>query len=115
MPVRGTLNRKPFKQTLVKFQGAWRLYTNGPMREAAGIDVGDQVDIHLEFDSTPRIEPIHPRLEVALARDKSAKAAFEELSPSRQKEILRYLNSMKTEESLDRNIERVIKHLSGEK
>jgi hypothetical protein len=115
IPVRGTVNGKPFTQTLVKYQGAWRLYINGTMRESAGIDVGDDAHIRLEFDSTPRTEPMHPNLVHALAKNKSAKAAFESLIPSRQKEILRYLNSMKTEESLDRNIARIIKHLSGEK
>jgi hypothetical protein len=101
-------------QTLVKYQGAWRLYINGIMREAAGIDVGDPAHIRLEFDPTPRTDPIHPELVRALAKNKSARVAFEGLTPSRQKEILRYLNSMKTEESLERNIERVIKQLLGE-
>jgi len=114
IPVRGTVNGKPFTQTLVKYQGVWRLYINGIMRAAAGIDVGDRAHIRLEFDSTPRAEPMHPRLVHTLAKNKSAKTAFERLTPSRQKEILRYLNSMKTEESLERNIERVIKQLLGE-
>lgn len=115
IPVRGTVNGKPFTQTLVRYQGAWRLYVNGPMRESAGIDVGDEAHIRLEFDPAPRTESIPPKLERALAKNRSAKAAFEKLIPSRQREILRYLNSMKTEESLDRNIERIIKHLLGEK
>jgi uncharacterized protein YdeI (YjbR/CyaY-like superfamily) len=51
----------------------------------------------------------------ALSRNKMAKAAFENLMPSRQKEILRYLNSLKTESSLERNIEKVIQLLLGEK
>jgi hypothetical protein len=114
IPIRGTVNGKPFTQTLVKHQGAWRLYINGIMREAAGIDVGDQADIRLEFDPIPRVEPMSPRLRDALDKNKSARAAFEMLTPSRRKEILRYLNSMKTEESLERNVQRVIKQLSGE-
>lgn len=115
IPVRGTVNGKPFTQTLVKYQGAWRLYINGIMREAAGVDVGDEAQMSLEFDPVPRPEPLHPRLVHALDRNKTAKMAFEKLTPSRQKEILRYLNSMKTEESLERNIERILKHLLGEK
>jgi hypothetical protein len=109
------VNGKPFTQTLVKYQGAWRLYINGIMRAAAGVDVGDTTHISLDFDPTPRTEALHPKLVDALDRNKAAKTAFEKLTPSRQKEILRYLNSMKTEESLERNIERVLKHLLGEK
>jgi len=115
IPVRGTLNGKRFKQTLVKYQGAWRLYLNTQMRQDAGIDVGDDATVDLEFDPEPRIVPIHPKFARALLKNKEGKAAFEKLAPSRQREILRYLNSMKTEESLVRNIEKVVQYLSGER
>jgi uncharacterized protein YdeI (YjbR/CyaY-like superfamily) len=115
IPVRGTLNGQPFIQTLVKYQSMWRLYINEIMREAAGVDVGDDAHIRIEYDPRPRTEPMHPRFVQALAKNKPAQEAFEKLIPSRQKEILRYLNSMKTEESLDRNIERTLKQLLGEK
>jgi len=113
IPVRGTLNGKRFVQTLVKYQGAWRLYLNTPMRQAAGIGVGDNATVEIEFDAEPRIVPINPKFAHALSKNREARAAFEKLAPSRQKEILRYLNSMKTEESLVRNIEKVIQYLSG--
>jgi len=115
IPVCGTLNGKKFKQTLVKYQGAWRLYINGSMREAAAIDVGDQAYVKLEFDPLPRIEEMHPKLVHAFARNKAAKTAFEKLVPSRRKEILRYLNAMKTESSLERNVEKIVQYLLGEK
>jgi bacteriocin resistance YdeI/OmpD-like protein/uncharacterized protein DUF1905 len=115
IPVRGILNGKRFKQTLVKYQGAWRLYLNTPMRQDAGIDVGDDAKVEIEFDPEPRIVLTHPKFAQALSKNKEAKASFEQLAPSRQKEILRYLNSMKTEESLVRNIEKVIQHLLGQK
>ena len=115
IPVRGTLNGKRFVQTLVKYQGAWRLYLNTPMRQAAGIDVGDRATVEIEFDPEPRIVPIHPKFARALSKNREGKASFEKLAPSRQREILRYLNSMKTDESLVRNIEKVIQHLLGQK
>jgi hypothetical protein len=115
IPIRGSVNGKSFTQTLVKYQGAWRLYVNGIMREIAGIDVGDDADFRVEFDPTPRTERLHPKLESALAKNKAAKSAFESLTPSRQKEILRYIHSLKTNESVEHNIERLIQHLQGEK
>ena len=101
-------------QTLVKYQGGWRLYLNTQMRQDAGIDVGDDATVEIEFDPEPRIIPTHPKFAHALAKNKEAKVAFDQLAPSRQKEILRYLNSMKTKESLVRNIEKVVQYLSGE-
>jgi len=115
IPVRGSLNKKRFKQTLVKYKGAWRLYINGPMRKAAGVDVGDQAHVQIEFDPAPRIEGMHPKLVQAFAGNKAAERAFEKLVPSRRQEILRYLNAMKTESSLERNVEKIIQYLLGEK
>lgn len=113
IPVRGTLNGKQFRQTLVKYRGAWRLYLNTPMRQEARIEVGDDAAVEIEYDPESRMVPIPDKFASALSEDKEAKAAFEKLTPSRQKEILRYLNSMKTDESLIRNIEKVLQQLSG--
>ena len=115
LPVQGKLNGKGFRQTVVRYQGAWRLYLNTQMRRDAGIDVGDDARVEIEFDPEPRIVPMHPKLGRALTKNKAAKMAFEKLPPSHQKEILRYFNSIKTEESAVRNIEKVIRHLIGER
>jgi uncharacterized protein YdeI (YjbR/CyaY-like superfamily) len=48
-----------------------------------------------------------------LAKNKKVKTVFDSLSPSRQKEIIRYINFLKTEASVDRNISKVIGFLSG--
>jgi uncharacterized protein YdeI (YjbR/CyaY-like superfamily) len=114
IPVRGRLNGAEFIQNVIKYEGAWRLYLNGPMRKAAGIDTGDIANVEIEFDPRPREEPVPEKFDVALKASKTARSEFEKLSPSRKKEILRYLNSMKTEESLVRNVEKVVKHLTGE-
>lgn len=115
IPVRGLLNGAEFIQTLVKFQGAWRLYVNGIMLKDSGLAVGDMADVEIEFDPRPRDVPMPKEFAAALKKDDKAKAAFNALSPSRQKEILRYLGSLKTAGSLTKNIDRVLKHLRGEK
>jgi hypothetical protein len=112
--VKGTLQSKPFSTTIVKFRGMWRLYLNTPMRQAANVDVGDQVTISVQFDQTPPKVPVPRKLTLALSKNKTAKEAFQKLAPSRQKEILRYLNSLKQVETLDRNVEKVIQFLQGE-
>ncbi|HKX83749.1 MAG TPA: YdeI/OmpD-associated family protein [Pyrinomonadaceae bacterium] len=112
--VRGRLNGAEFIQTLVKYQGAWRLYINGPMLNDSGLIVGDIAVIEIEFDPRPRDVPMVKEFAAALKRDKKAKAEFDLLSPSRRKEILRYLGSLKSEEALSRNIVRILKHLRNE-
>jgi hypothetical protein len=113
IPVKGKLNGKPFTQTIVKFRGAWRLYLNTPMRKAAGIDEGDMAHFEINFDSKPRLTPMHPELKALLSKNKKAKEVFEKLSPYRQKEISRYLNNLKSDESVKKNIVRVMEHLTG--
>ncbi len=115
IPVRGTLNGKPFKQTVVKYRGEWRLYLNGDMRQRAGIDVGDRARVKIEFDPEPRPTPMPPAFARALDANGAARAAFEKLVPSRKKEILRTLASMKTEATLNRNIEQVVAFLAGKR
>ncbi|HEX2730228.1 MAG TPA: YdeI/OmpD-associated family protein [Polyangiaceae bacterium] len=104
---------RQFRQNLVRYQGAWRLYLNGPMRKAAGKDVGDQIQLSIAFDTEPPQVAMHPLLERALGRSAKARRAFDELSPSRQKEILRYLAALKSEVSVARNVEAVVLELTA--
>ena len=113
LPVRATLQGKVFKANVVIYRGAWRLYLNGTMREIAGVEVGHRVKLTLRHDPVARPTPMPPAFARALARDKRAKAAFERLAPSRRKELLRYLGNLKREESLRRNVERMLKYLKG--
>ncbi len=113
IPVRGKLDGHPFIQTLVKYSGAWRLYLNTPMRKATGKDVGDTIIVEIEFDPVERIIAMHPNLKEALEKNKIAKSVFDQLSPSLQKEIVRYIAHLKTEESVDRNIKKALLFLTG--
>jgi uncharacterized protein YdeI (YjbR/CyaY-like superfamily) len=113
IPIKITLNDVAFIQTLVKYSGKWRLYLNTPMRKAAGTDVGDMATIKIEFDAEQRPIAMHPKLKAALAKNKKAMSHFSKLTPSYQKEIIRYINFLKKEASVDRNIEKAIQHLLG--
>jgi len=111
IPVRGTLNGIAFVQTLVKFRGTWRLYINGPMLKDSGLKVGDTAKIDLEYDPIAREVEMPAKLLAALQKDTVAGLEFEKLTPSRRKEIMRYLGSLKSEAAIDKNIARVIHQL----
>lgn len=115
IPIKLKIGGENFIQNLVKYSGKWRLYLNGPMRKAAGKDVGDTIDVQIDFDAKPRTTPVHPKLKKVFKENKQAKEAFDKLRPSRQKEILRYINFLKSEESVDKNIQRAITHLTSNK
>ncbi|MFT4155772.1 DUF1905 domain-containing protein [Parafilimonas sp.] len=113
IPVLLVINKQNFIQHLVKYRGEWRLYLNMPMRKAAGKDVGDTITIKIGFDGTERTTPMHVQFEAALKKNKKAAAVFNSRPPSMQKEILRYLNNLKTEEALHKNVQRAINFLLG--
>ncbi|HNB40647.1 MAG TPA: YdeI/OmpD-associated family protein [Anaerolineales bacterium] len=113
IPIKMKIDGHEFTQTLIKWQGAWRLYLNMPMRKAAQKDVGDTADFEIIYDPVKRGFPMHPKLKKALQENPSAKEVYESLRPSLQLEINRYLSFLKTEESVDRNVIRAIQFLLG--
>ncbi len=111
IPVTGSVNGLPLKATLVPVgQGRHRMFLNGETRKALGAGEGDTVDISVAVDKEPRTRPVPPLFQEALDRDPDAKAAWDRLPPSHQKEILAYLNNLKSPESLKRNVEKAIKN-----
>lgn len=113
IPVHGTIDGHVFTQTLVKFAGAWRLYLNGPMLKTAKKSVGDAVRIRIAFDPRERSIPMPPALEAALKVNNNARAVFDALSPSRRKEIMRYIGNLKSEEAIAKNVVRAMNFLEG--
>lgn len=111
--VRGMIDGHPYIQTLVKYSGHWRLYINGPMLKQSGRKVGDTTTIAIVFDPDERTVPMPPRLEAALKGNKEASNIFKQLPLSRQKEICRYINHLKSEAAIEKNVERAMQFLLG--
>ncbi len=113
VPVRGTINGKSYQQTLVKFSGEWRLYVNMKMLDDSPRRIGEVIEVTVSFDPSDReIEP-HPKLLAMLDANPAAREVFDDMAPSRRKEIARYIDGLKTEESVDRNVQRALNFLLG--
>jgi len=113
IPVRGKIKNHPFKQTLVPVKNTtYRLYVNGPMLKGSNTAVGEIVNFRIEqdFESRKKDVPMNKHFKKELVRNNLFET-FEHLTPSRKKDILKYLNNLKTEESLQRNIDKVINGL----
>ena len=75
--------------------------------------IGETVEVAVSFDPSKReIEP-HPRLLAMLDANPEAKAAFDAMAPSKQNEVVRYIDGLKTDKSIDRNIGRALDFLLG--
>ncbi|MFC6635182.1 YdeI/OmpD-associated family protein [Microbulbifer taiwanensis] len=115
IPVRGLINRESFHINLVPIgEGRHRLFLNSDIRRRAGVDVGSRIQVHLEIDQSPKQEPVPGAFAYALENSPQARLVWDQLSPSRRKEILRYLNQAKREETLKKNIDKAIHLLMGD-
>ncbi len=114
IPVSGLVNGKPYHQTLLRYKGEWRLYINAMMLPNSPKRIGEIIQVTIEYDERDRTLQPHPNLIKALDKNEKAKSVFESLSPSMKKEIIRYISSLKTDESRERNIKLAIGFLLGE-
>lgn len=114
IPVKGKIKDHSFTQTLVPIKNeAYRLYVNGIMLKGSGTNVGDTVKFTIEQDKDPQTAyniEMPKQLKKELDKNK-LQPAFRQMTAYRQKEILRYLNQLKTEEALLRNISKLISGL----
>ncbi|MBS1488691.1 MAG: YdeI/OmpD-associated family protein [Bacteroidetes bacterium] len=113
IPICGSVNDTPYRQTLVKYSGAWRLYINTSMLKNSPKRIGESVKILVSFDRADRSIKAHPKLIKVLQKQNEAKKVFDALTPSLKKEIVRYISHLKSEESVDRNIAKAIDFLLG--
>ncbi|HNJ90683.1 MAG TPA: YdeI/OmpD-associated family protein [Chitinophagales bacterium] len=113
IPVSGKVNNVPYRQTLVRFKGEWRLYINTSMLPRSPKRIGEVLKLSVAYDPADRSIALHPKLAAALEDNLAAKKVFDKMSPSHQKEIIRYINSLKSEASVERNIARSIQFMLG--
>jgi uncharacterized protein DUF1905/bacteriocin resistance YdeI/OmpD-like protein len=111
--IKGKINKHSFTQTLVPVKNKpYRLFVNGPMLKGSNTKPGDRVNFVIEQTLHPETIEMPKELKKELSKNGLLKS-FNQLTPSRQKEIFRYLHNLKTKESLEKNIQKVIGQLSG--
>ncbi|HEY0667457.1 MAG TPA: DUF1905 domain-containing protein, partial [Sphingobacteriaceae bacterium] len=92
IPVAGTVNNLSYQQTLLKYSGIWRLYINALMLKNSPKRIGETIKVTIEFDPSDRTIKPHPKLVEALEINLEAKSKFDNLNPSAQKEMVRYIS-----------------------
>ena len=113
IPVCGAVNGKKYAQTLVKYSGHWRLYINTSMLQNSPKRIGEIIEVAIDFDPKVRTIKPHSKLIQALDKNAEAKKAFTNLPPSRQKEIIRYISFLKTDDGITKNVQKAVGFLTG--
>jgi len=119
MPVRVRVNGRPDDPWRINMMpvgdGSFYLFLHGDLRKASQTAVGQSARIELGFDDEYRGGPSGPMLEwfgQALRKNAAAMRGWVALTPSRQKEILRYFARLKTEAARQRHVKRALTALS---
>ena len=114
VPVAATVAGKTKRTTLIPAgPGCFRLYIDGAMRKAAGVDAGDPVSVALRLDRASRELPVPADFKAALARAPEASGAFAAATPALRREVLRYIQHPKTPKTRARHIANCVRVLAG--
>jgi len=110
--VRALIEGVPYRGLLVRMGGPNHiLIILKEIREQIGKTFGDQVTITVEPDTEPRLIEIPKDLMKELKKDKEAKAFFDKLSYTHQKEYVRWVEEAKREETRQNRIVKTIEML----
>ena len=121
MPVLVQLNGKPTSPWKINMMprgdGSFYLYLHNDIRKPTRTAVGDKVEVTLSFDETYNGGPLHEMPEYVakvLQANTIALANWNELLPSRKKDVLRYFAGLKSQETIENNTKRLIRVLEGD-
>lgn len=82
-----TLNGLEFKTSTMPYRGGFYVGIHKAVRERAGVAIGDEVEIELTPDDSPRTLELAPELEAAFVREPELRWRFETLAFTRRREM----------------------------
>ena len=110
-PVAATVNGHTWRTSVVRMGGEYLLGLNREVRQAAGAEAGDTVDVVLELDTAPREVDVPEALATALDGDPEARAAYERLAYTHRKEYAQWIAEAKREETRRRRVTQALEML----
>ena len=103
VPYRGILTRMGTERHL--------LIILKEIREQIGKTFGDEVKITVELDDEPRVIEVPAELKKAFKVEKEAKALFDKLSYTHQREYVMWINEAKREETRQSRVAKTVEML----
>jgi hypothetical protein len=111
VPVRGTINGFPFRSSLMPMGGCHMMPVNKALRDGAGVDAGDTVEVAMERDEEKRTVDAPAVLTKALAKNKAAAANWEKMPFTHKKEMAILIAGAKKDETRERRLAKVVQVL----
>jgi antitoxin component of MazEF toxin-antitoxin module len=110
-PVVATVNGYTWRTSVARMGGEFLVGLNRAVREGAGVQAGDQVEVELELDAAPREVEVPRALADALAADGEAREAFDRLAYTHRKEYARWIEEAKRDETRRRRVAQALEML----
>jgi hypothetical protein len=110
-PVVVTIGGHTFRTTIAPMGGQYLLGLNAENRAAAGAAAGDELDIEIALDTTPREVTVPDDLAAALVSDERASATFDGLSYTHRKEWVRWIEEAKKAETREARLAKTVESL----
>ena len=113
MRVRGTVNRTPYRSSLMKYQGKLLLGVHKATLASAGVKAKARVTVSLEPDHEPLpTDRVPADLARAIRGNRAAPAVWKALAPSIKRDHVRSVTSAKKPESRTRRIGKIVASLA---
>ena len=107
-PVVATVNGYTWRTSVARMGGEFLVGLSREVRQGAGVQAGDEVDVTIELDSAPRDVEVPEALAAALAADPPAKAAFEGMAFTHRKEYARWVAEAKRDQTRQRRVQQAV-------
>ena len=111
VPVRVTVNGYTYRSTVAPMGGEFLLPLNRENRAGAEVSAGDVLEVTIERDDEPRVVDVPEDLAAALEGDEAARAAFDGLSFSHQREYTQWITEAKRAETRARRVTQALERL----
>jgi Bacteriocin-protection, YdeI or OmpD-Associated/Domain of unknown function (DUF1905) len=111
--VRVTINGYSYPSTVGTMGGRSLIPVSAEVRGKAGVSAGDEVDVDVVPDDSPRRVEVPADLAAALGREPAAEQAFGRLSYSGQRRYVLAIEQAKTAETRQRRIDKAVAELSA--
>jgi hypothetical protein len=112
MRVFGTLNGVDYRSSTMPYGGRGLFMgVHKATREAAGVELGDAVEVEITRDDSPRTLELAPELEAAFAAEPDLRARFDALSFSRRRDLAAPIAEAKRPETRASRLEAALDRL----
>ncbi|NUS45350.1 MAG: DUF1905 domain-containing protein [Mycobacteriaceae bacterium] len=113
-PVTITINGHTWRSRVAIMRGRCLLGLSNANRQAAGIEVGEEVEVDLRLDTEPRVVMEPDDFARALDADPAARAAYDRLPQGRKRQHVRAIDGAAKTETRQRRIEKALNELRAE-